>query len=141
LSESENERVVREFYKYVEKKDFDGIRELLQDDFKWVCASTKEWGFDRLRKAGTEDTRAFPDVKINFQRIVAHGNSVIVEYDWVGTHKEEYFGIPATNREVKVPFVEIFELENGKIILVKTYANMILLHQQITGKPYLFHSI
>jgi hypothetical protein len=36
LNFNEDEGVVRDFYKYIEEKNFEGIRELIHDDFKWV---------------------------------------------------------------------------------------------------------
>jgi predicted ester cyclase len=50
----------------------------------------------------------------------------LVEYNWIGTHTAEVFGVQPTNKRVKVPFLDLFELEDGKIKLYKTYGNMIL---------------
>jgi predicted ester cyclase len=137
---SENERIVREFYRLFVKRDFDGIRELLHEDFRWVGASNKEWGFDKLLNSGLKDTGAFPDLQIKIKRVLTQDDIVVVEYDWVGTHEVELWGIEPTKKKVKVPFAEFWELEDDKLKFWRVYANMILQYLQITGKPYPFHS-
>jgi steroid delta-isomerase-like uncharacterized protein len=137
---SENERIVRDFYKFLEKRDFDGIKKLLHDDFKWIGSSTREGDFQVLRNSGTKDVGAFPDLKIHIRRMLTQDDTVVVEYDWIGTHKEEIWGIKPTNKQVSVPFAEFFDIENGKIKFWRVYGNMILYHLQLTGKPYPFHT-
>jgi len=63
---------------------------------------------------------------------VTQGDTVVVEYVESGTHKGELWGIQATNKRVKGSFVDILELENGKIRLWKDYCNTALIKQQLS---------
>lgn len=60
----------------------------------------------------------------------------MVEYNWIGTHTAEVFGVQPTNKRVKVPFLDLFELEDRKIKLYKTYGNMILFQIQLNDEQY-----
>ena len=77
------------------------------------------------------DFNVFPDTKIDFERIVTQGDTVVVEYVMSGTHKGKLGGVQATNKIVEVPFVDILELERGKIRLWKDYCNTALIKQQL----------
>ena len=132
MTESENEKVVRKAYELLMSKDLDSLTNLLTDDFKYVGASTREYDFEGFHRIALRDVNAFPDAKIDFERIVTQGDTVVVEYVWSGTHTGEYMGYPATNKRVEVPFVEILELESGKIRLWKDYCNTALIKQQLS---------
>ena len=132
MTESENEKVVRKAYELLLRKDLDSLTNLLTDDFKYVGASTREYDVEGFRRMALRDVNVFPDAKIDFERIVTQGDTVVVEYVWSGTHKGEYGGIQATNKRVEVPFVEILELESGKIRLWKDYCNTVLFKQQLS---------
>jgi len=74
---------------------------------------------------------SFPDVRIRVDRMVSQGNTVVAEATITGTHKGEYLGIPATGKSIELPFVHIYDLEDGKVKLMKYYANLHSLLQQL----------
>jgi steroid delta-isomerase-like uncharacterized protein len=132
LTESENEKTVRKAYEFLLSKDLDSLTNLLTDDFKYVGASTKEFDIEGFHRLNLRDANAFPDAKMDFKRIVTQGDTIVVEYVQSGTHKGELGGIQATNKRVEIPFVDILELENGKIKLWKDYCNTALIKQQLS---------
>jgi steroid delta-isomerase-like uncharacterized protein len=62
--------------------------------------------------------------------IFADGKAV-VEGDFVGRHIGEFAGIPATNKEVRVPICIIYDLENDLIKRGRIYFEMPVLFQQL----------
>ena len=62
--------------------------------------------------------------------IFANGKAV-VEGDFVGRHIGEFAGIPATNKEVRVPICIIYDLENDLIKRGRIYFEMPVLFQQL----------
>ena len=62
--------------------------------------------------------------------IFADGKAVI-EGDFVGRHIGEFAGIPATNKEVRVPLCIIYDLENDLIKRGRIYFEMPVLFQQL----------
>jgi steroid delta-isomerase-like uncharacterized protein len=65
--------------------------------------------FTRFRKA-------FPDLKVSVEQMVADDDNVAIAYTITGTQKGEFMGIPATNRQIKARGVQIARFEDGKIV-------------------------
>ena len=58
---------------------------------------------------------AFPDMHWTVEEQIAEGDKVMTRFEWTGTHKAAFFGVPATGRRVRVWGVVIDRLEGGKI--------------------------
>jgi steroid delta-isomerase-like uncharacterized protein len=58
---------------------------------------------------------AFPDMAWSVEEQVAEGDKVATRFEWTGTHRGAFLGVPATGRPVKVWGVVIDQLEGGKI--------------------------
>lgn len=59
---------------------------------------------------------AFPDMKGAVEDVVAEGNKVAVRFSGTGTHQGEFFGIPPTGKPIKSTGINIFRIEDGKIV-------------------------
>ena len=62
--------------------------------------------------------------------IFADGQAVTEGY-FVGKHIGEFAGIPATNKDVRVPICVIYDLENDKITKGRVYLEIPVLMQQL----------
>jgi steroid delta-isomerase-like uncharacterized protein len=62
--------------------------------------------------------------------IFADGKAV-VEGDFVGRHIAEFAGIPATNKQVRVPLCVVYDLEDDLIKRGRVYFEMPVLLQQL----------
>ena len=58
---------------------------------------------------------AFPDMHWTVEEQIAEGDKVATRFEWTGTHRGEFLGVPATGRAVTVWGVVIDRLEGGKI--------------------------
>jgi predicted ester cyclase len=58
-------------------------------------------------------------------------NSAMLECDFAGKHIGEFNGIPPTGKEVKVPMVVVYDLENDLIKAARVYIEMGILLQQL----------
>jgi steroid delta-isomerase-like uncharacterized protein len=58
---------------------------------------------------------AFPDIDFSSKEQVCEGDKVVSRFEWTGTHKAEFMGVPATGRQVRVWGVVIDRLEAGRI--------------------------
>ena len=45
---------------------------------------------------------AFPDIHWIIEEMVAEGDKVFSRFTWHGTHRGEFFGVPATGRQISV---------------------------------------
>jgi steroid delta-isomerase-like uncharacterized protein len=68
---------------------------------------------------------AFPDCKVVVQNIIAGEEGVAVEFTGQGTHKGPLKGpageIPATGKYIKVQFVDVFRIRDGRILGGRSY--------------------
>ncbi|MGH9945793.1 MAG: ester cyclase [Pyrinomonadaceae bacterium] len=59
---------------------------------------------------------AFPDLEVNVEHIVTDDDNVAIAYTMKGTHKGEFMGLPATNRNVDARGMQIMRFENGLMV-------------------------
>src|ERR1700746_4108838 len=45
---------------------------------------------------------AFPDLNFAIQEQIAEDDKVVSRFEWTGTHQDEFLGVPATGRQVRV---------------------------------------
>lgn len=57
----------------------------------------------------------FPDLVFSTEEQIAEGDKVASRFEWTGTHRGEFLGIPATGRFVRVWGIVIDRLEEGRI--------------------------
>lgn len=58
---------------------------------------------------------AFPDMHWTVEEQIAEGDKVVTRFEWTGTHRGEFLGVPATGRPVKVWGMVIDRMEAEKI--------------------------
>lgn len=58
---------------------------------------------------------AFPDMHWTVEEQIAEGDKVLTRFEWTGTHRGPFLGVPATGRPVKVWGMVVDRFENGKI--------------------------
>jgi|SRR5579871_1355428 len=59
--------------------------------------------------------KAFPDLYFDVEEQIAEGDKVVTRFEWTGTHRSEFLGVPATGRPVKVWGMVIDRLVEGRI--------------------------
>lgn len=59
---------------------------------------------------------AFPDLLTTAEDLVAEGNEVAVRGRWRGTHRAEFFGLPATDRTFDVQGINFFRFADGQFV-------------------------
>lgn len=57
----------------------------------------------------------FPDLVFAIQEQLSEGNKVASRFEWTGTHRGAFLGIPATGKKVRVWGIVIDRLVEGRI--------------------------
>jgi steroid delta-isomerase-like uncharacterized protein len=78
---------------------------------------------------------AFPDLHTTIEDVVADGDRVATRGTFTGTHQGEFNGIPPTGKSVKVSYIDIWRLENGKAVENWVQIDMVGLLQQLGVMP------
>ena len=59
---------------------------------------------------------AFPDMRVTIEEELAEGSKVITRGYFTGTHQGDFQGIPPTGKQIKVKYIDIWLVENGKLM-------------------------
>lgn len=57
----------------------------------------------------------FPDLNFSIEEQISEGDKVASRFEWTGTHRGEFLGVPATGRRVRVWGMVIDRFEGGRI--------------------------
>jgi steroid delta-isomerase-like uncharacterized protein len=77
----------------------------------------------------------FPDSAVEIESIISDGDMVATRWTVTGTHKAEFFGVPATGKRARVEGMNFYRLSGGKITDVWTQFDALGLMQQIGAMP------
>lgn len=75
--------------------------------------------------------RAFPDLRLETEQIIASGDSVVARLRMTATHKGNFAGIAPTNKTIVLHACNVVEIRNGKTIQGRLYADNASLFQQL----------
>jgi predicted ester cyclase len=59
---------------------------------------------------------AFPDMQVTIEEELAEGNKVMTRGYFTGTHRGDFQGVPPTGKQIKVKYMDIWLVENGKLV-------------------------
>lgn len=76
--------------------------------------------------------RAFPDLKIRIDDLVAAGDKVALRLTLSGTHQGEFQGIPATGRSISYVSHEFYRVADGLVAEEWICSDMASLFRQLT---------
>ncbi len=74
---------------------------------------------------------AFPKYEMVIDEMTAEGNRVVVRARVKGRHEGELSGIPATHKEIEIPFVISYEIRDRKIVDHWLIADQIMVMEQL----------
>lgn len=114
----QNKALVRRFYEDVfNKKDVDAIDEICAPDFVDHTAMPGQApGRQGLKDGLRMYVKAFPDMRVNIEEIIAERDLVAVRFHGLATHRGELFGTPATGRAIVFNGIDVIRVHNGKAV-------------------------
>ena len=122
---SELQRLVRIHYQGVNSGDLDMAASVFAEDCQTTSPYGAITGIEAFRQMGEAFRAAAPDNRIEALRTWQDGDTVIVEGVYTGTHTGPLAGpgrvIPATGRSFTLPYVDIFQARDGKLVSHRMY--------------------
>lgn len=115
----ENKRIVTRFNKeFIEQGSVKVFNEILADDFinQTAPAGVPKgpegvlYFFNQFLKP------AFPDLKVVIHDQIAEGDKVTTRKTFHATHKGDFFGVPASNKNIVMEVIDIIRLRDGKFV-------------------------
>lgn len=98
--------------------DYDVARELVADDMivHGAGGQVVKQGPDGVIALVTAWREAFPDGRMIVHDVVSEGDMVADRLTWEGTHRGDFYGIPASNRRVRCTSIGSDRIAGGKIV-------------------------
>ena len=113
----DNKRLVRQLFEAVNTKNVDAVDDLMVENYQDNDAYPGQpQGREGYKQIGAYLLSAFPDSQLTIQDIMAEGDKVVVRSTWSGTHQGEFMGIAATGKQVSTTAINIYRIENGKLV-------------------------
>jgi len=113
----DNAAVVRRFVdEVITHGNIESAAEFVWEDvIEQVPLPGQRPGLDGLKDIIRAMRTGFPDIVFSIQEQVTENDKVVSRFEWTGTHKGDFLGIPATGRPVRVWGIVIDRLEDGRI--------------------------
>jgi len=80
---------------------------------------------------------AFPDIVGTVEDEIAAGDKIVIRWLAQGTHRGEFFGIPATGKSISITGTSVYRIAGGKIAEEWTQGDMLGLMTQLGAIPEL----
>ena len=78
--------------------------------------------------------RGFPDLHIEVRGCIASGQTVVAEYDLIGTHDGPFLGHPPSGRGFRIPAVSVYEHDGSLFTRETVYYDSATMFRQL-GLP------
>ena len=115
---TENKSLVRRFLvEGIERGDPAAFDELLAPEvLDHAAAPGLPPGREGWQRNRAIMATGFPDLRFAIEDLLADGDKVIARTAFMGTHRGDFFGLPATARPVTVSSIHIFRIDDGRIV-------------------------
>jgi len=94
-------------------------------------------GIEPNRKSDEETAAAYSEQKLNIDDLLVEGSTAVLRYTWEGVHSgaSPSLGIPPTGKHVKIAGCSVYHWEEGKIVEIWDYLDVLGLLQQMGVIP------
>jgi steroid delta-isomerase-like uncharacterized protein len=118
MGAAENKGVVSSFVEEViNRGQLERVNDLVALDFVELDPLPgQQQGREGLKQVIAAFRTAFPDIHWVIEEMVAEGDKVFSRFTWHGTHRDKFFGIPATGREIVVRGMVVDRVVAGKMV-------------------------
>jgi predicted ester cyclase len=134
MSIEENKEVVRVFYEYLRRKEFDSLYDIIAPEFK-SHRTTGDISREDLIQGCRRSFDAFPDNTFTIEDMVAEGDRVAYRVTVRGTHRGEYMGITPTGNKIEQTNQAIIRISDGKWIEAWATLDDLRMMQQLGAIP------
>jgi predicted ester cyclase len=116
--EEQNEGLFRKLIEEWNKGNYEYLKEMMAPDYVAYSpsANPKAWSKEETLEAIKGMREGFPDGIWSIEQLVAAGDMVITRNIFSGTHTGPYQGIAPTGNRIKVSFILMTHISNGKLV-------------------------
>jgi steroid delta-isomerase-like uncharacterized protein len=138
MSAETNKAVVRRFFEeIINGTNPAAAAELFAPEYRLYFAGNPPMGAEEAAGfIGGVFRAAFPDLRDEVQELVAEGDRVAARGVTHGTHRGEFFGVPATGKTIAVSWISLMRLTpEGRIAESRVAFDQLGMMQQLGAIP------
>ena len=109
-----NELIISFFEQVYNQKDFDYVMELFAENY-YEHTETGARSNQDCQTIIKGACSIFPDLQVEINDLISQDEIVAVRLTFTGTHQGEFFGIPATHKQVRFEAMEFFKMSDDLI--------------------------
>jgi predicted ester cyclase len=115
MSLEENKAAVRRMFEAINQQDLASLDWLMAPDFILHMHGRQKQGWEANKQFLEAEIRAFPDLHVTIEEIIAEGDLVCVRLRETATHNGEYRGLAPTGRKLSYSVAAFWRLAEAKI--------------------------
>jgi|SRR5262245_22142828 steroid delta-isomerase-like uncharacterized protein len=118
MAAAENKALVSSFVEEVINQGrLERVNDLVALDFVELDPLPgQQQGREGLKQLIAAFRTAFPDIRWVIEEMVGEGDKVFSRFTWHGSHRGEFFGVPATGRQIAVKGMVVDRVVAGKMV-------------------------
>jgi len=102
-------------FEAINKQNLASLDELMAPDFVLHMHTQKRKGWEVSRQVVEDEIKAFPDLHVTIEDIIAEGDKVCVRLKETATHTGEYRGLAPTGNKLSYTVAAIWRIVEDKI--------------------------
>ncbi|MBW4721435.1 ester cyclase [Saccharothrix obliqua] len=115
MAEADNKALFRRFVDAMNNGDFETVLSVWSPEMVHHSRAGS-YGRDRVASLMGGFRRAFPDLRFHIEELAADGDLLFSRMTATCTHKEDFQGIPATGRTIRVQVMGELRIVDGRIV-------------------------
>jgi predicted ester cyclase len=136
MSAEQNKALLRRIFEQgVNARDYNVFDELIAPNYVNYNLPAPAPGPAGFKQVIGMFIAAFPDFHVTIEDMFADGDKVVTRGYGTGTHRGDFQGIPPTGKEVRINYIDIWRLENGKFVENWVQLDQVGLLQQLGVVP------
>jgi steroid delta-isomerase-like uncharacterized protein len=130
--EEQNIALIKRHYDAWNSGDVEVLRGIFSPDYVYHSRPGQDVSFEQMIGWLKPQIAAFPDRVFSVEDILAKGDKVVSRFIFKGTHEGEVEGLPpATGKKFEIIGIEIWRVEEGKIVESWDVHDNLSLYQQL----------
>lgn|SRR5579864_3730815 len=138
MGENINSLLLMRYNKLWHPQRIHQAEEVLHPEFARHGSSGSFRGIPSFKQYVKHFLAAFPDAQFLFRDWLWEGDKVAISYQFVGTHKGTFLGIPPTGKQKRIEGASIYRFADGKIMELWDFLDLIALVSETL--PFSFRS-
>ena len=112
----ENKSIIQKMVDVINRHDLVMLDEFIMPEAVYYRNEVPINGLDVLKQAMNEEIKAFPDLHVTIEDMLAEGNKVCIRLRETCTHTNDYQGISPTGKIFVMEAVPHYRIVDGKIV-------------------------